>query len=218
MARRILVGSTNPSKIEWLSGYLAEIPDVEIVTLKDLGVTVSVPEEGRTPEENALIKALAYHKATGLAVIGHDSGLFFQEFPMHDSRQPGLYIRRVNGEILDDDGMLAYYSGLAREYGPLHACYCSGFAAVDESGNSETFAQDKMDNDSYVSTFGFLMCAEPHPMRRPGWPLDSLSKDLTSGEYWYDLPENSRSIAETDYSRNYAYNVNRFFQKFFQQQ
>lgn len=214
MARKILIGSTNPSKIEWLSDYLKDIPGIECVTLKQLGVIVEPPEEGTTPEENALIKALAYHKATGLAVIGHDSGLYFQEFSMDDPRQPGLHIKRVNGQTLDDDGMLAHYSALAREYGPLHACYCSGFAAVDESGRFETFAQDRVENDFYVSSFGFLMCAEPHPMRRPGWPLDSLSKDLQTGEYWYDQ-NNNRVIAESNYSRNYRYNVNRFYQNFF---
>lgn len=215
MARRILIGSTNPSKIAWLKGYLSELSDVECVTLKDLGVTIPVDEEGTTPEENARIKALAYHKATGLAVIGHDSGLYFQEFSMDDPRQPGLYIRRVNGKTLDDDGMLAHYSALARDFGPLHACYCSGFAVVDEAGNWETFAQDRMDNDDYVNAFGFLMCAEPHPMRRAGWPLDSLSKDLKTGEYWYDQ-DNNKTIADSDYSNYYRHNVNRFFTNFFQ--
>lgn len=214
MARKVLIGTTNPSKIQWLSDYLREIPDIECVTLKELGVTIEPSEEGRTPEENALLKALAYHQATGLAVIGHDSGLYFQEFPMDDSRQPGLYIRRINGETLDDDGMLAYYSELARKYGPLHGCYCSGFAAVDESGRAETFAQDRVDNDSYVSTFGFLMVSEPHAKRHPGWPLDSISKDLQTGEYWFDQDDN-REITDSDYSRNYRYNVNRFYQKFF---
>lgn len=214
MARKVLIGSTNPSKIIWLSDYLTGIPDLECVTLKQLGVTVEPAEEGKTPEENALLKALAYHEATGLAVIGHDSGLYFQEFPMDDPRQPGLYIRRVDGKTLDDDGMMEYYSGLARQYGPLHGCYCSGFAAVDETGRAETFAQDRIDNDSYVSSFGFLMCSEPHPMRRPGWPLDSLSKDLHTGEYWFDQEQN-QSITDSDYSRNYRYNVNRFYQNFF---
>ncbi len=133
---------------------------------------------------------------------------------MDDPRQPGLYIRRIDGKTLDDDGMLAYYSDLARKYGPLHGCYCSGFAAVDEAGRAETFAQDRVDNDSYVSTFGFLMVAEPHEKRHPGWPLDSLSKDLQTGEYWFDQDDN-REITDSDYSRNYRYNVNRFYQNFF---
>ena len=216
MARRILVGTTNPSKVIWLKGYLSSLPEIECVTLNDLGVTVPVPEEGKTPEENARIKALAYHEATGLAVIAHDSGLFFQEFPMDDPRQPGLFIRRVNGRVLDDDGMLAYYSQLAQDFGPLHACYCSGFAAVDESGRWKTFAQDRVDDQKYFSTFGFLMVAQPHKMLRPGWPLDSLSQDPNTREYWYDQDGGCNTITESDYSRNYRQNVSRFFTNFFQ--
>ncbi len=210
MARRILIGSTNPSKIEWLKGYLSEIPDTECVTLKQLGITVTVDEEGKTPKENARIKALAYHRATGLAVIGHDAGLYFREFARDDPRQPGLYIRRVNGKVLDDDGMLAHYQALARDYGPLHACYFNGFAVVDEAGNCQTFSQDQVDNEACFNAFGFLMCSEPHPIRRAGWPLDSLSKDPQTGEYWYDQGE-SRTIAESDFSSYYHNSVTQFF-------
>ncbi len=210
MARRILIGSTNPSKIEWLKGYLSEIPDVECVTLKQLGITVTVDEEGATPEENAKIKALAYHRATGLAVIGHDAGLYFREFARDDPRQPGLYIRRVNGKVLDDDGMLAHYQALARDYGPLHACYFNGFAVVDEAGNCQTFSPDQVDNEACFNAFGFLMCSEPHPIRRAGWPLDSLSKAPQTGEYWYDQGE-SRTIAESDFSSYYHNSVTQFF-------
>ena len=60
MARRILIGTTNPSKIVWLKSYLADLSGIETVTLTDLGVTAPVSEEGRTPEENARIKALSY--------------------------------------------------------------------------------------------------------------------------------------------------------------
>lgn len=216
MARRILIGTTNPSKIVWLKSYLADLSGIETVTLTDLGVTAPVSEEGRTPEENARIKALSYHQATGLAVVGHDSGLYFQEFSMDDPRQPGLFIRRVNGQTLDDDGMLAYYSRLAQDFGPLHACYCSGFAAVDETGRVATFAQDSVSDKDYFSTFGFLMVGKPHRMRRPGWPLDSLSQDPRTGEYWYDQEGGRNTIEESDYSRNYRQNVNRFFTNFFQ--
>lgn len=215
MPRKILIGSTNPSKIEWLKEYLTEIPDIECVTLSDLGVTIDADEEGNTPEENALLKATAYHNATGLAVVAHDSGLYFQEFPLNHPLQPGLHIRRIGGKTLDDDGMMAYYSRLASNYGPLHACYLSGFAAVDENGYAETFAQDQLDNDAYFSTFGFLMCSIPHAKRHPGWPLDSLSKDLHTGEYWFDRPDDSAPASESSFSKKYRYNVNLFYQNFF---
>lgn len=214
MKRKVLIGTTNPSKIEWLLDYLKEIPEIEWVTLKQLGVTIEPHEEGKTPEENALLKVMAYHRATGLAVVGHDSGLYFQEFAMDDPRQPGLFIRRVNGVTLDDNGMLEYYSGLARAYGPLHGCYCSGFAAVNETGYAETFFQDRMDNNWYVSNYGFFMVSEPHPKRHPGWPLDSLCKDLKTNEYWFDQDSRQENADSAD-CRAYRYNVNRFYQNFF---
>ena len=216
MPRRILIGTTNPSKILWLKSYLSDLPGIETVTLQELGVTAPVAEEGRTPEDNARIKAMAYHNATGLAVVGHDSGLYFQEFPMNDPRQPGLCIRRVNGQTLDDNGMLAYYSDLASRFGPLHACYCSGFAAVDEDGRAETFSQDQMNDQTYFSTFGFLMVGTPHKIHRPGWPLDSLSQDPNTGEYWFDQDDGRKTIEESEYSRNYRQNVRNFFCSFFQ--
>lgn len=215
MMRRILIGSTNPSKVEWLEGYLSEIPDTKCVTLKQLGIAVTVDEEGKTPEENAKIKALAYHRATGLAVIGHDCGLYFREFAPNDPRQPGLYIRRVNGKVLDDDGLLAHYQVLAQRFGPLHACYFNGFAAVDEEGKWQTFSQNLFDKEACFNAFGFLLCDKPHPIRRPGWPLDSLSKDLQTGEYWYDQGGN-RAIVESDFSIYYHNSVTHFFKTFFE--
>lgn len=215
MPRRILIGSTNPSKIEWLKEYLTEIPDIECVTLRDLGVTIDADEEGNTPEENALLKAVAYHNATGLAVVSHDSGLYFQEFPLSHPLQPGLHIRRVHGTALDDDEMIAYYSRLASEHGPLHACYCSGFAAVNEAGYVETFIQDHPNDSEYIDAFGFLLCSTPHEKRHIGWPLDSLCKDLHTGEYWFDQPDEAEYSTESPYVKQHRQNVNHFFSQFF---
>lgn len=215
MPRRILIGSSNPSKIAWLKDYLSGISDVECVTLSELGVTTEVPEDGQTPEENARQKALAYHRATGLAVVSHDSGLYFQEFSMDDSRQPGLHIRRVRGTTLNDGEMMAYYSGLALKYGPFHACYCSGFAVVNEAGYVESFMQDDPNDPEYIDAFGFLLCSTPHEKRHIGWPLDSLCKDLHTGEYWFDQADEAEYSTESPYVKQHRQNVNHFFSQFF---
>ena len=53
---RVLIGTTNPSKVrrfeELLSGY-----GLEFCTLNDLGIDAEPDECGKTPEENAIIKA-----------------------------------------------------------------------------------------------------------------------------------------------------------------
>ncbi len=33
------------------------------------------------------------------------------------------------------------------------------------------------------------MTSRPHPKNNPGFPLDSISIDLKSGKYYYDLQE-----------------------------
>lgn len=83
--------------------------------------------------------------------------------------------------------MLQYYSGLAREFGLLHACYCTAFAGVDEEGRDAVFFQDDPRDADFFRAFGFLMCSHPHEKRNPGWPLDSLSMDPYFQRYWFDM-------------------------------
>ena len=33
----------------------------------------------------------------------------------------------------------------------------------------------------------FVITSKPHPMRKKGFPLDSLSIDIKTGKYYYDL-------------------------------
>ena len=71
----ILIGTTNPSKVErfkaLLSGY-----DITFYTLQDLQIRTEPEEKGNTPEENAILKAMFYGKYFD-RVICNDSGLYF---------------------------------------------------------------------------------------------------------------------------------------------
>ena len=89
---------------------------------------------------------------------------------MTDPRQPGPLIRRVGGKTLTDEEMLVYYGGLAREFGPLHACYCTAFAVVNAAGHGETFFQDDPNDPVFFDTFGFLLCDTPIPGAIPAGP------------------------------------------------
>lgn len=45
----------------------------------------------------------------------------------------------------------------------------------------------------------FLITSKPHPIRKPGFPLDSLSVDMKTGKYYYDnLEEKLDVIAVED--------------------
>jgi 8-oxo-dGTP diphosphatase len=42
-------------------------------------------------------------------------------------------------------------------------------------------------DDGKINTEHFILTSKPHQKRVEGWPLDSLSKDIQSGKYYYDI-------------------------------
>ena len=72
--RRLLVATTNRGKQLEFRRLLANLP-AEIVTPDELGLDLEVPEPWDTYEENAVAKADAYARASGLLTLADDSGL-----------------------------------------------------------------------------------------------------------------------------------------------
>src|SRR6186713_3450471 len=71
---RLLVAPTNRGKLREIAGILAHTP-VDLVSL-DAFPNLAEPEEtGETFAENARLKALYYHHATGFPSVADDSGL-----------------------------------------------------------------------------------------------------------------------------------------------
>jgi XTP/dITP diphosphohydrolase len=97
--RRLVVATLNRAKGRELVRLLGELP-FDVVLFGDFP-DAGLPEEtGETYAENALIKARAAARATGLAAVGDDSGL---EVDALDGR-PGLRSARFGGPGLDDAG------------------------------------------------------------------------------------------------------------------
>jgi XTP/dITP diphosphohydrolase len=70
----LLVATTNRGKLREIRGILQGVP-LEIVTLDAVGGVAEPEETGATFAENARLKALHYHTATGLPTVAEDSGL-----------------------------------------------------------------------------------------------------------------------------------------------
>lgn len=111
---RLLYGTQNKSKLETMRKVLKDF-DLEIVGLQDVGIDFEVFESGRTPLENARIKAIAYFKVSRFPTFSCDSGLYIDG--LEEDRQPGVFVRRVNGLYLDDDAFIKYYSDVAKSLG-----------------------------------------------------------------------------------------------------
>lgn len=180
----LLYGTGNPAKLAAMKRRLAAL-DIEIMGLEDLrargAVIPAVPEDGRTPLENARLKAAAYYKAFQMPVFSCDSGLYFENVP--DEIQPGVHVRHVGGRCLSDEEMVDYYSGLARRYGNLVAVYKNAVCLIlDEKHRYEAM-------EPSMESAPFLLTDRPcGSIRKKGFPLDSLSLDPGTGRYFYDLP------------------------------
>ncbi len=70
---RMLIGTTNPGKAKELEGLLRP-HGFSCVTLTEAGLE-TIEETGATFEENAVMKAEAYAKASGLPTLADDGGL-----------------------------------------------------------------------------------------------------------------------------------------------
>ena len=97
MSQKFVLASHNPGKIREMSAILSQF-GVEVVTPKELGITVDVEETGTTFAENAMLKAKAICKESGLPAIADDSGLCVDAL----NGGPGVYSARYGGEGLDD--------------------------------------------------------------------------------------------------------------------
>ena len=193
---KVLIGTTNPSKVKRFADLLS-CYDVDFFTLKDLNITAEPDEKGKTPEENAIIKAKFYSTYYD-AVICNDSGLYFDELPLADSRQPGLNIRTPDGnKRLNDDEMIEYYAKLISSLGgKVTAFYLDGIAVYNK-GKITSFMED----GKATKTDYFYMISEVSPKRHEGWPLDSLSIRKSTNKYFVDsdVSESKDNIFIDDY-------------------
>ena len=86
---KILAATNNEHKFREFSQILTPY-GFEVISIKDAGIDIDPEENGKTFEENALIKATAFSEASGLPVISDDSGLEVMALDL----APGVYSAR----------------------------------------------------------------------------------------------------------------------------
>lgn len=91
--KKIIFATTNQGKVREVKMMMKDF-DVELYTLKEVGIDVDIVEDGTTFEENAIIKAKTIMEMTGEIALADDSGL---EVDYLDGA-PGIYSARFLGE------------------------------------------------------------------------------------------------------------------------
>ncbi len=93
MKHKIIVATGNAGKMREFRMILADL-GLEILSMKDAGVSADIVEDGATFAENAAIKAGAVWRQTGDIVLADDSGLVVDYL----GGEPGIYSARYLGE------------------------------------------------------------------------------------------------------------------------
>ena len=95
----IVIATGNPHKVAELSRMLAPYSgSCRFISMRDAGFSGNIEENAPDFKGNALIKARAVCKATGLITIADDSGLCVDAL----GGAPGVYSARYAGEPCDD--------------------------------------------------------------------------------------------------------------------
>jgi XTP/dITP diphosphohydrolase len=89
---KVLAATKNRGKLGEISQILGA-SGITVVSPKDIGLDLDVGEDGLTFEENAVAKALAWHRASGLPCLADDSGLCVDAL----GGRPGVYSARFAG-------------------------------------------------------------------------------------------------------------------------
>ncbi len=131
---KLVLASRNNSKIKELSTLLSDgTQNTEILSLNDIGYNDEIIENGKSFEENALIKASVPAKL-GYIGIADDSGLCVDAL----NGAPGIYSARYAGEpsndIKNNEKLLAELKELSLN--DRTAKFVCTIAAVAPNGNS----------------------------------------------------------------------------------
>ncbi len=166
--------------------------NIKTLTLKDVNIKLNIEENGQNAIENAKIKARECYKVTNKPSMGMDDTLYLEGVP--EDKQPGLFVRRVNGKTLSDDEMIEHYLKLVKDYGKngrLNAKWIYGMVVINDKGEEFEYTWKK-DNIYMVDTVSDII--------NPGYPLNSITKLKMIDKYLTELTEEDKEKTKVDES------------------
>ena len=186
--KKIFFATENESKAERFRKKLLA-KNIEIITINDLKEKIDIEENGQNAIDNALIKARAYQKVVNLPILAMDDNLYIDNIP--NDKQPGMFVRRVNGKRLTDEQMIEYYANLAKVYGDNGKLTCRwvyGIALINNN-QEKTYTWSKED---------FYLVDKPSNKINPGYPLNSISVNKKLNKYFTDITDDEKKEDESD--------------------
>lgn len=186
--QEILFATGNSSKVARFSDKLLE-KGILLKSLKDVSISIDVEENGKSAIENATIKAKAYYEATQMITMAMDDTMYIDDIP--EDKQPGVFVRRVNGKRLNDKEMIDYYTNLVKTYskdGKLNTKWILGMVIIKD-GKISTYTG--VTNEYYLVD-------KPAKDMKDGYPLSSILINKKINKYDIYLTEEDKAIGQAD--------------------
>ena len=150
--KKLFYATKNKFKIQNMEDRLNGI-DIELISPYNLNLDLEVEEIGETVIENAILKAKAYYEKVRIPTIAGDSSLFVEKF----DKQPGLFVRRVDGKELDNEELEKFYiEELNKIGGKSKAFYITGLAMIID-GEIKTI---EIKEDEFILTANICKCKD----------------------------------------------------------
>lgn len=181
--KEILFATGNVSKGKRFKEGLLKY-NINTLTLRDLNIKLNIEENGKTAIENARIKAKELYRITNKPSMGMDDTLYLEGVP--EEKQPGLFVRRVNGKELNDEEMIEHYLKLVKEYGVngvLNAKWVYGMVVINEKGEEFEYTWEKAN---------IYMVDRVSEKLNNGYPLNSITKLKVIDKYLTDVTEEDK--------------------------
>jgi XTP/dITP diphosphohydrolase len=194
--KTIVIATANPGKLKEFQKIMGE--DFHFLTLKDIGFTEDIIEDGLSFAANAEIKARAVQKATQWPVLADDSGLEVNAL----GGAPGIYSARYAGEHGNDTAnnqKLLKELSAKEDRSARFACalcymsseqeaiifhgYCKG-NILDKPRGKEGFGYDPLfQPDNYERSFGEMSHDEKKALSHRGEAIKAFYKWFSHQEY-----------------------------------
>ena len=164
---KIIFATGNKDKMKEIRMILSDL-DVEILSMKEAGISVDIEENGTTFEENALIKANAVAAYTDAIVLADDSGLEIDYL----NKEPGVYSARYMGEdtsyTIKNQNLLERLNGVPKEQRTARFV-CAIAAVLPDKETLVTKSPEQMDL-AMIQSFMWMNITAPqqacHRIRR----------------------------------------------------
>jgi XTP/dITP diphosphohydrolase len=196
--RTLIVATNNPGKVQEIRRIFKDMP-LEILSLKDIGITIEVEEDQESFAGNARKKAIEIAEYTSQPTLADDSGLEVMAL----KGQPGVYSARFAGENATDEEnnikLLKMMEGIPLESrGAVFRCaialayptgkvlqvmgWCYGKIGFFPSGNGGFGYDPLFIVDGLGKTFAQLTPREKNRISHRGIALNKLKELLISQE------------------------------------